>query len=347
VGERVKAAILVEQNAPLEVSEIALPDELDYGQVRVRLAWSGICGAQLNEIQGAKGPDRYLPHLLGHEGSGVVEAIGPGVSTVAEGDRVVLHWRPSAGIQCSPPSYDWDGRTVNAGWVTTFNQAAVVSENRVTPIPESFDMRLAPLLGCAVTTGLGVISNEARVGIGESVVVVGVGGVGLTVVQAAAMASANPVVAVDVHANKLKLASRLGATHAVLSGDDLHERVLEVVGESGADVVVETTGIPALIESAYELAGPQGRTILVGVPPKGKNVRIYTLPLHFRKVLKGTEGGGAVPDRDIPRYIALHEAGRLELDPLVTAAYTLHTINDAIDDMRAGRIAGRCVVDLT
>ncbi|HEY4824555.1 MAG TPA: zinc-binding dehydrogenase, partial [Solirubrobacteraceae bacterium] len=149
------------------------------------------------------------------------------------------------------------------------------------------------------------------------------------------------------HANKLELASRFGATHAVRSGDDLHERVLEIVGESGADVVVETTGIPALIESAYELAGPQGRTILVGVPPKGKNVHLYTLPLHFRKVLKGTEGGGAVPDRDIPRYIALHDAGRLELDSLVTAAYTLDTINDAIDDMRAGRIAGRCVVDLS
>src|SRR5882757_8418314 len=147
-----KAAILVELNQPLVVADIDAPPELSFGQVRVKVHYSGICGAQINEIEGAKGPDKFLPHLLGHEGSGVVEDIGPGVKTVAKGDHVVLHWRPSHGVQSETPVYDWQGKKVNAGWVTTFNEKAIVSENRLTVIPKDFDMRLAPLFGCAVTT---------------------------------------------------------------------------------------------------------------------------------------------------------------------------------------------------
>jgi len=140
-----KAAILVEQNKPLVVADIELPAQLSFGQVLVRVHYSGICGAQINEIEGAKGPDRFLPHLLGHEGSGVVQDVGPGVKTVKKGDHVVMHWRPSDGLQSETPTYRWGDRTVNAGWVTTFNEYAVISENRLTPIPHEFDMKLAPL----------------------------------------------------------------------------------------------------------------------------------------------------------------------------------------------------------
>ena len=132
--------------------------------------------------------------------------IGPGVTNVKPGDTVVLHWRPSHGIQCQPPAYQWRGEKLNAGWVTTFNEYAVVSENRMTPIPPDFDLKVAPLLGCAVTTAAGVINNDAKVKIGESVVVFGVGGVGLNVVQFAHLAGANPIVAVDLVDNKLDMA---------------------------------------------------------------------------------------------------------------------------------------------
>src|SRR5882724_4928897 len=188
-----QAAILAESRKPLVVDEIALPEALDVGQVLVKILHSTICGAQINEIAAAKGPDRFLPHLLGHEASGTVLETGAGVTTVKAGDTVVMHWRPSQGIQSPTPAYRWDGKKVNAGWVTTFNEHAVVSENRLTVISADYDLKVAPLLGCAVTTAAGVINNDAHVKIGESVAVFGIGGVGLNVVQFAGLAGAYPI----------------------------------------------------------------------------------------------------------------------------------------------------------
>src|SRR5215831_8124571 len=165
-----KAAILAESRKPLIVDEIRFPDALDVGQVLVKVLYSTICGAQINEIAAAKGPDKFLPHLLGHEASAQVIETGPGVSTVKAGDTVVLHWRPSQGIQSATPAYRWRGQKLNAGWVTTFNQHAIVAENRMTVIPADFDLKLAPLFGCAVTTAAGVVNNDAGVKVGESVV---------------------------------------------------------------------------------------------------------------------------------------------------------------------------------
>src|SRR2546421_9621017 len=157
-----KAAILVESRKPLVIDEIEFPDALDVGQVLVQVLHTSICGAQINEIEAAKGPDKFLPHLLGHEGSGIVIEIGPGVTTVKPGDTVVLHWRPSQGIQCQPPAYRWRNEKLNAGWVTTFNEYAIISENRLTSISPAYDMKSAPLLGCAVTTAAGVVNNDAK-----------------------------------------------------------------------------------------------------------------------------------------------------------------------------------------
>jgi len=342
-----KAAILVESNRPLEVAEISLPEELFAGQVLVKISYSGICGAQINEIEAAKGPDKFLPHLLGHEGSGIVLEAGPGVTTVKEGDHVVLHWRPSSGIQSATPAYQWDGRRVNSGWVTTFNEYAVVSENRLTVIPKDFDMKVAPLFGCAVTTAMGVINNDANVKIGQSVIVFGVGGVGLNIVQAADMVSAYPIIAIDIHDLKLEMAKHFGATYILNSRNigDLAGEIRKIVGPAGADVVIETTGNPRVIELAYDLTHPDGKTILVGVPKKGDNVSIYTLPIHFNKILKGSHGGNAVPHVDIPRYIRLVEAGKLKLDGLITHEFKLGDINEALQTVKSGE-AGRVIVSM-
>jgi len=340
-----RAAVLVELNAPLQVAEMDLPERLAYGQVLVQVHYSGICGAQINEIDGVKGPDKFLPHLLGHEGSATVLEVGEGVRTVKPGDRVVMHWRQSNGIQAPTPTYSWNGRKVNAGWVTTFNDYAIVSENRVTPIPADFDLKLAPLFGCAVTTAFGVVNNNAQVKVGQSVVVFGVGGVGLNTAQAAAMVSANPVIAVDIVDGKLEMARRFGATHAFNSRStaDLDDKIRAIVGAGGADVVVDTTGNPRVIEQAYGLTHADGKTILVGVPRKGENVSIYTLPLHFKKVLRGSHGGDAEPHLEIPRYARLVQNGRLKLDGLITHEFTLDRINEAIQVVRGGE-AGRVIV---
>lgn len=342
-----RAAVLVELDKPLQLAELEMPEKLAYGQVLVKVHYSGICGAQINEMGGAKGPDKFLPHLLGHEGSATVLEVGEGVRTVKPGDRVVMHWRQSNGIQSPTPSYSWNGRKVNAGWVTTFNDHAIVSENRVTPIAPDFDLKLAPLFGCAVTTAFGVINNNAQVKVGQSVMVFGVGGVGLNTVQAAAMVSANPVIAVDIVDSKLAMAKRFGATHAFNSRTtpDLDEKIRAIVGAGGVDVVVDTTGSARVIEQAYNLTHADGKTILVGVPRKGDNVSIYTLPLHFKKVLRGSHGGDAEPHLEIPRYARLVQNGKLHLDGLVTHEFKLAQINEAIDVVRGGD-AGRVLVSM-
>ncbi|MBI5520262.1 MAG: zinc-binding dehydrogenase [Desulfovibrio sp.] len=345
--KKTTAAILVEQKKPLAVAEISLPEELSFGQVLVKILYSGICGAQLNEIAGAKGPDKFLPHLLGHEAVAEVLEIGPGVKTVKPGMRVCLHWRPGTGLQCEPPKYDWNGQVVNAGWVTTFCRHAIISENRMTPVAEDFDPKLVPLLGCAVTTAMGVINNDAMVKIGQSVVVFGVGGVGLNIVQFAGLVAANPVIGVDINDEKKEMALKFGATHAFNSKTvaDIAEEIKKIVGPGGADVVIDTTGNARMIELAYELTHADGRTILVGVPTKGDKVSIYTLPLHFKKVLKGSEGGSCLPALDIPRIIDLVKVGRVSLDGLVTHEFDLEDINDALDLVRTGQ-AGRVLIKM-
>lgn len=342
-----KAAILVEQNQPLVVDRIELPQTLEVGQVLVKISFSGICGSQLGEIDGAKGEDKFLPHLLGHEGSGIVEAVGPGVRFVKPGERVVLHWRKSQGIEGVPPRYTWRGKPVNAGWVTTFNEYAIVSENRLTRVDESCEMDIAALYGCAVTTGFGVAENNARIRLGESVVVFGAGGVGLNIIQAAALLSGYPIVAVDLHDGRLALAKTLGATHTINSRTvDAKAAIREIVGAQGADVFIDNTGQPAIIEMGYELTKPQGRVVLVGVPRKGKSINIYSLPLHFGKTISGSHGGEAIPHEDIPRYQRLLGAGRIQLKPLITDRFTLDEINTAIAKMRDGTISGRCLVSM-
>lgn len=342
-----KAAILVETKQPLVIADITMPAQLSFGQVKVKVLYSGICGAQLNEIDGAKGPDKFLPHLLGHEATATVLETGPGVKHVKAGDTVVMHWRPSLGLQCDPPAYDWNGKRVNAGWVTTFNEQAIVSENRLTKIPGDVDLKQAALYGCAVTTATGVINRDAAVQIGQSVVVIGAGGVGINLVQAAQMVSANPIVAVDIIESKLAWATKFGATHVLTSApqDTLAQRIRDIVGPQGADVVVDTTGNARVIELAYDVTHADGKTILVGVPKKGDNISIYSLPLHFKKVLKGSHGGSAEPHIDIPRLVGLVKAGRMTLDGLITHEFPFAEINEAIAVVRRGE-AGRVIVKM-
>jgi len=347
-GVVAEAAILAESHAPLVVTEIGLPPVLEYGQVLVKVHYSGVCASQVHEIQALKGPDKFLPHLLGHEGSATVLAIGPGVSTVKPDDNVVMHWRAGSGIQAPNPSYSWDGRIVNSGSVTTFNSFAVASENRLTKIPKSFDLRLAPLLGCAVTTAFGAIGNDAGLKVGESIVIFGAGGVGLAAIHAAHLTSAYPIIAVDLVPEKLEVATALGATHVVNGGlgdNAVLESITEILGSEGADVVLETTGVTSVIGVAYQASGSQGRTVLIGVPDSRELVTIYTLPLHFGKILTGSHGGSTNPQRDIPRIIRLVEAGKLELDLFPLTEHPLSEINVAIETLKKG-VVGRQLIKL-
>ena len=339
-----KSAILVKSREPLVIDNIELPKDLRFGQVQVKIVYSGICGSQIDEIDAKKGIDKYLPHLLGHEGSGIVEKIGEGVTRVKKGDHVVLHWRKSSGIEAEAAKYMWNGNKVNAGKVTTFSEKSIVSENRLTVIPKNFDLRIAPLFGCSIPTGFGVVNNDAQIKIGQSVIIFGLGGVGLNIVQASKMVSANPIVGIDINQRKINLAKKFGITHGFISKTkNLKDKILNIIGNNGADVSIDTTGISKVIEKAYDLTNENGKTILVGVPDN--KISIYSLPLHFKKILKGSHGGSAVPDIEIPRYIRLIKEKKMSVKNLITHQFNLNEINEAIELFRNGK-SGRIIIKM-
>ncbi len=339
-----KAAILTKSKTKLTVADINLPSKLSFGQVLVKIKYSGICGAQINEIDAVKGKDKFLPHLLGHEGSGIVEKIGEGVTTVKTGDHVVLHWKKGSGIESATPKYTYRKKIINAGWVTTFNEKAVVSENRITKIPKNYDMRVAPLFGCSLTTAFGVVNNDAKIKIGQSVLIIGTGGVGLIIGLASSLVSANPIIGVDIHDFKLKLGKKYGLTDTLnFSNKNFREKIDKILNHKKADVVIETTGISKMIELAYSLTSENGKTILVGVP--NNKINIYSLPLHFDKILKGSHGGNSKPDIDIPNYINFLNSKKIKLEKLITHEFSLSNINKAIELFRKG-LGGRILINM-
>ncbi len=332
------AAILVEQRRPLEIAELEIP-ALRHGQVLVEIAATRICGSQLGEIAGAKGPDKYLPHLLGHEAGGVVREIGPEVRHVKIGDRVVVHWRQGRGIEAGGSTYlRADGSKVNAGNITTFQHFTVVSENRLTAVPADLNFEFCALLADTLSTGFGVITHDAKVRIGESLIIIGCGGIGLGVVLGAHLAGAYPIIAVDIHDHKLDKARAYGATHVINStSTDFREAVQTLLGGT-ADVVIDGTGLPSVIEQAFALTAPTGRCVIFGVMAHDQKISLNTLPLHFGKVLTGSHGGGSQPADDIPRLVRMHRAGRFNPSGFVTDRLPLENVNDAIGRMRSGEV---------
>jgi len=333
------AAILRELNKPLVLGEIEIPD-LKPGQLLVDVAYSGVCHTQLMEARGKKGPDRFLPHTMGHEGSGIVREVGPQTNKVKPGDRVVLSWMKGHGCDVPSTHYSDAGGIVNSGAVGTFLQTAVVSENRVVKSPDAMPMREAALLGCAIPTGAGIVINTLRVRPGESVVIFGVGGIGLSALLAAALVYAHPIVAVDVRDHKLDLARSLGATHTVNASDaSALTQLLELSG-GGFDYAIEAAGRPEAMESAIaSVRAPGGTAVLAGNLPAGARISLDPFDLIRGKRVIGTWGGETQIDRDIPNYARLSAAGVLPLEKLISGTYSLAQINEALDDLEAGKIA--------
>lgn len=333
-----KAAILENINSPLTIGDVELT-ELQVGQVLVKILVSGICGAQLHEIKGYKGNEKFLPHLMGHEGCGIVQEVGPGVTTVKVGDKVVMHWRPGSGIEAPFPTYIFNGKKMSSGKVTTLSEYSIVSENRVTVVPQETNSEFCALLGCAITTALGIIDNEVDLKFGESVAVIGCGGVGLNLLQAAEMKSACPIYAVDTNLTKRDLCFAVGASVFVNSILNIDEKI---------DVIIDTTGIPEVITEAISRLSNQGRMILVGQPAPGKMVEVMNAVNLFNGMgqsIKATQGGKTNPQEDIPRYVKLYNDGLLSIEKLVTHRFTLDQINEAFDLLKTGN-AGRIIVKI-
>jgi Zn-dependent alcohol dehydrogenase len=340
------AAVLFDSYKPLELVEIEFPKELTPGQVVVELITSGICGAQINEIDAVKGVDKFLPHLLGHEGLARVIEVGPGVVKVTPGDQVVLHWRPSSGMNSSTPKYLFQGKQVNAGWVTTFNKHAIVSENRITKVKATnLDPVIAPLLGCALTTALGVLENDAKFTHRDSLLIVGFGGVGISLAKFAQFMHARKIVIIDTDPAKEEIAKQFGIHDFILSTnkDEVLNKIKEAFGDNAPTVAIDTSGHPLGIEICYEATSENGRIVLVGVPRIGNKVSFYTLPLHFGKSITGSKGGGSIPDTDIPFILDLVSEEKLTMNDYPVSLFAFNEINTGIDKLRSGT-PGRIVI---
>lgn len=342
------AAILHETSRDLIVEEIHFPASLESGQVLVKVLSSGICGAQLNEIDAVKGPDKFLPHLLGHEGYCEVIEIANDVKHISAGDFAIMHWRPGLGIQANPPKYTWRGKTLNAGWVTTFNHYAIVSENRVTKINSlKTSISTLPLLGCALTTAFGVLKNEAQVTSSDSIMIFGAGGVGLTMLKILVSWGLSNIVLIDIDKNKVELAKSFGALNSFVfvNKEDCIEKLHALYGKDLPTVAIDTTGKVPCIEISYEHSHPKARVILVGVPRNGEKSSIYTLPLHFGKVFVGSQGGASQPNIDIPYLLGELESGSLDFSDFPVTKFQLEDINQAIACLKSG-LPGRMIIDM-
>lgn len=340
-----RAAVLEKNMSPLVFRDLTFAGPLLAGQVLVKLFYSGICGKQIEEIDGKGGPDPYIPHLLGHEGTGEVLDVGPGVSKVKAGETVVMHWMKGSGIQSETPLYQCNVQRINAGWVTTFNEYAVVSENRVTRIPATTDMKTGTLFGCAVTTGVGVVINEADIKPHHSVVIYGCGGVGLFAVQAARLMHPKQIIAVDIKDDALDLAKDFGASMVInASNSDPVEMVRGLTEGKGAERVIIATGNKTAIETAIETASIPGECFQVGVPVVGEKITVDGHALMHKRNLSGSLGGGTFPDRDIPAYMELNDSAKINADKLITKVLPFEKINEGIELVR-GQNPGRVIIE--
>lgn len=296
-----KAAVLFNKKK-IHIINLEYPKILDYGQVLVKLNYAGICGSQIGEYNFVKGKDSYVPHLFGHEGSGIVENIGPGVKKVKVGDKIIVHWKPGSGIDAEPYTYTYKKKKINSGKATTFSEFSVVSENRVTKINSKINMIDACLVGCSISTSFGMLNNDLKLKIGENILILGAGAIGLTSIIGAKLVGAGSITVLDISQKKLKLAKKIGADYCINSKGKNLKKIFSQNIHKNYSSIIDTTGNTKLISYAYELVSKSGKILLVGVPNYKKKINIKSLPLHFNTKIFGTHGGNVNPDIDFPRY---------------------------------------------
>ena len=351
-----KAAVLngIKETVSVEPVEVRDPRP---GEVLVRIGAAGVCHSDLHVINGDI--PQPIPCVLGHEGAGVVEEVGAGVTRVAPGDHVVLNWVPYCGscwyctsghmylceagfvkaMTSEAISRSGSGVGQMAG-VGTMAELALVAETSCIPLDRDIPLDRACLIGCGVMTGVGAVINTARVQPGESVAVFGVGGVGLNVVQGAAIVGADPIIAVDMNDRKLAFAKQFGATHTVsAAGTDPVSAIQELTGGRGVDYAFEVIGRPEVVLQAFLATRRGGKAVVVGVTGPTDMVAVPGMLMSLaEKSLIGSLYGSANMTRDVPRLVGLYRAGKLKLDELVSRRFSLAQVNDAFTALEKGEV---------
>lgn len=356
----VRAAVCRAFGAPLALETVTL-DPPGPGQVAVRLAAVAICHSDIAYGAGAWGG--ALPAVYGHEAAGRIETLGPGVAHLAPGDPVLVTLIRACGAcpacaRAAPtachhafdahasPIRDATGAAVTQGMNTgAFAEAVVVDATQCVPLPADLPLEEAALLACGVLTGVGAVINTARVGPGQSVAVIGAGGVGLNAIQGAALAGAAPIVAIDLSPARLETARAFGATHGLIAGSELAAGLRALTGGIGVDHALVTVGAPPAMAAAQALLAPGGQAVIVGMAATGSTVAYDPVALAaLNQRILGSRMGEAVPARDVPALIGHWRAGRLRLAPLISGRYPLARINEAIAEAAAGAALRNVVV---
>jgi S-(hydroxymethyl)glutathione dehydrogenase/alcohol dehydrogenase len=357
----VRAAVLRDIGSPLRVEEIRLAQP-GPGQVRVRMVATGVCHSDLSLARGTLA--QPVPAVLGHEGAGRVVSVGDGVTDVHEGDAVLLNWAPpcrhcwwcehgepylcarSGDAAALPYAQLADGTPLfGALGVAAFASETLVAESACIPVPGDVDLVEAALLGCAVLTGVGAVVNAAHVSPGDSVAVIGLGGVGLCAVQGARIAGAEVLIAVDAAPEKAELARRLGATDVLEPGDDLGKRIRALTGGRGVDHAIECVGRAQTIRTAWSVTRRGGQATIVGLGARDDTLSFNALEVaHFARSLRGCMYGNADPAADIPVLLEHVREGRLDLGALVSRRVGIDDVESAFADMLAGRGARTLIV---
>lgn len=365
---KIQAAVLHAAQTPFEITELDLDDPRE-GEVRVKIAACGVCHSDYHLLTGTT--RHPLPVVCGHEGAGVVESVGAGVTRVKPGDHVTLSWSPDCGecfyCRAGKPNLCetftepiWAGVMLDGTTrlhlpngdpvyaycgLATFGEYVVVPQQSCIPIRKDVPLKVAALVGCAVATGVGAAMYTAGVRPGESLVVLGCGGVGLNVLQGAALCGAGTIIAVDTNPAKMALAQQFGATHTLLSDGDTLKAIRDLTGGRGVDHAFEAVGIPALQELALDAARPGGTAVLAGLSAMGSSTNLPGAVLtRTEKTVKGSYYGSVNPARDFPLMLDLYMAGKLKLDELVSREYQLSEINEAFDSMLGGEVARGVIV---
>lgn len=329
MGDNSLNVVLTELNKPLAWEEVELTP-LQFGQVKVRILTSGLCGAQLQEIAGLKGNAGFLPHLMGHEGCGIIEEVGQGVR-LKVGQKVVMHWMKGAGIESDFPSYIFRGKKISSGKVTTLGEYSICSENRLTPVPDETPNGLCSLLGCGMTTAFGAINNEAAVKIGERVLILGCGGLGLNLAYGSRLVGAGLIEGVDIE-DKSQLFT-LNGGHFFYQAD-----INDYFLAAKYDVIFDTTGHAPLIEQAIPLLDDEGRFVLIGQPKTPVSFTSSLFGAKGKRII-ASQGGKTNPAVDIPRYVGMS----LDFSRLITHSFPMEEINKAVKILRAGK-CGRIIL---
>jgi S-(hydroxymethyl)glutathione dehydrogenase/alcohol dehydrogenase len=341
-----KAAILRKTGQPLSIENLIVP-KIQFGQVLIQVFYSGICRSQLMEVSGQRGVDNFLPHLLGHEGVGRVLEVGQGVTKVKSGDDVIIGWIKGNGINANNPMYiSENGSKINAGAVTTFSELTIVSENRVYLKPDDLEQEISVLFGCSFLTGAGLVFNEITPKKTDTILILGLGGVGLAALISSAQVNPDKIIVADKSSNKRLIAKELGAKVVLDSNKyDFIDQVKRV-SNGGVNIAYECAGSTESIEIAFEcIKEREGRLIFASHPSSGQKIKLDPFELIKGKSIQGSWGGNSSPDRDIPRFTEIMKNQLSHLHKLVGKKYSLEDINIAIEDLENGETT-RPLIDM-